>query len=207
MSKRGVGERELPDERAEHVVRLEPDHARDTGRTVPVLHRPAAGGGDEGQRRIGVDRVWRADAGQQRHVEDAVAAGMAVGQVDPVLLRPGPHGAQLARAPDEAFVEAPRVATVLDLVRGGDQVVEADGLGERPNHVGRRRRRQDQPVTLGPEGGQTLRGERGDDVAQGGDRPAAGRRTCSWCQPLATRAAARTRPMDTRFSPRRSLTA
>ena len=36
-------------------------------------------------------------------------------------------------------------------------------------------------------------------------RPAAW--TCSWCQPLATRAAARTRPMDTRFSPRRSLTA
>ena len=36
-------------------------------------------------------------------------------------------------------------------------------------------------------------------------RPAAC--TCSCCQPRATRAAARTRPMEKRFSPRRSLTA
>ena len=136
---------------------------------------PAAGRGHHGQRGIGVDGVGRADTGEQRHVEDAVAAGVAVGQVDPVLLGPGAHGAQLAGPPDEALVEAARVAAVLGLVGGRDQIVEADGLGERGDHVGRRRRREHQPVALGPEGGQALRGERGDDLAQRGHGPPAGR--------------------------------
>ena len=171
----GVGERQLADERAEHVVRLEPHDAGDARGAVPVLHRPAPGRGDQGQRGIGVHGVRRADAGEQRHVEDAVAAGVAVGQVDPVLVGPGAHGAQLAGAPDEALVEAAGVAAVLDLVRGRDEIVEAQGLGERGDHVGRRRGREHQAVTLGAELGQALGGERGDDLAERGDGPPAGR--------------------------------
>ena len=156
----------------------------------------------------GLTACGEPDARQQRHVEDAVAAGVAVGQVDAVLIGPCPHRAQLPRPPDEALVETARVPAVLGLVGGGDQVVEADGLGEGGDHVGRCRRGEHQPVALGPEGGQALRGEGGDDLAQlrtppAGRPPGPAPGASRW----ATRAAARTRPMENRFSPRRSLTA
>ena len=115
-----------------------------------------------------------ADTCEQRHVEDAVAARVAVSQIDLVLFGPGAHRTQLARPPDEAVIEAARVAAVLDLVVRGDQIVETDGLGERADHVGRGGRREHQPVALRPEGSEALRCERGDDLAQPGDRPAAG---------------------------------
>ena len=94
---------------------------------------------------------------------------MAIGQVDPVLVGPGAHGTQLPGAPDEAVVEAPRVAAVLRLVGGSDEIIETEGLGERGDHVGRRRSRQHQPVAPGTEFGQALGGERGDDGAERGD--------------------------------------
>ena len=89
--------------------------------------------------------------------------------------RPLLHGAQLARPPHEPFVEAAGVAAVLGLVGGGDQVVEAEGLGEGGDHVDRRRRREHQAVPLGPEGGQALGREGGDQLAQGGHGPPARR--------------------------------
>jgi hypothetical protein len=110
-----------------------------------------------------------AHARQQRHVEDAVAARVAVDQVDAVLLGPGAHSAQLARAPDEALVEPACVAAVLDLVPGGDEIVEADGLRERGDHVGGRGGGEDQPVPFSAERGETLWGKGGDDPAQGRD--------------------------------------
>ena len=60
-----------------------------------------------------------------------------------------------------------------------------------------RRGRQHQAVALGPEGGQALRartGPRSRSVPATARRPAAW--TCSWRQPRATRAAARTSPME-----------
>ena len=174
MSKRVVREGELAHERAEQVVRLEPDDARDTRRPVPVLDRPAPRRGDDGERGVGIDGVRGADAREQRHVEDAVTAGVAVGQVDALVFAPLAHGAQLARPPDESLVEAAGVAAVLGLVGRGDQVVEAEGLGKGGDHVDRRRGGQHEAVALGPEGGQALGGEGGDQLAQGGDRPPAG---------------------------------
>ena len=62
-------------------------------------------------------------------------------------------------------------------------------------------------MALGPEGGQALGGERGHQLAQAGHGPLPAAWTISWRHPLATRAAARTRPMASRFSPKRSFTA
>ena len=135
---------------------------------------PAPGGGDDGERGIGVDGVGRAHAREERDVEDAVAARVAVGQVDVVVVGPLSHGAQLARPPHEPLVEAAGVAAVLGLVGGGDEVVEADRLGEGGDHVDGRRGREHEAVTLGAEGGQALGGERGDQLAQRGHRPPAG---------------------------------
>ena len=174
MSKHRVGKGQLADERAEHVVRLEADDAGDALGPIPVLHGPTPGRGHHGQRGIGIDGVRRAHAGEQRHIEDAVTAGVAIGQVDPVLVGPGAHGAQLAGAPDESLVEPARVTAVLGLVGGRDEIVEAEGLGEGGDHVGRGRRREHQPVARGPEIGQALGGERGHDLAECGDSPPTG---------------------------------
>ena len=119
--------------------------------------------------------MGRADAREQRHVEDAVAAGVAVGEVDALVARPLPHRAQLARPPHEPLVQAAGVAAVLRLVRGRDEVVEAEGLGEGGDHVDRRRGREHEAVAAGPERGQALRGKGGDELAQGGHRPSPGR--------------------------------
>ncbi len=111
------------------------------------------------------------DAREERDVEDAVAARMAVGQVDPVLVRPLADGAQLARPPHEALVETAGIAPVSRLVRRGDEIVEAHGLGEGGDHVHRRRGRENQHVSIGPEGRQALRGEGCHQVGQGGNGP------------------------------------
>ena len=95
----GVRKRQLAHERAEQVVRLESDDARDAGWPVPVLHRPAPRRGHHREGRIGVHGVGRTDAREQRHVEDTVAAGVAVGEVDALGARPLPHRAELARPP------------------------------------------------------------------------------------------------------------
>ena len=175
----GVGKGQRAHERAQHVVRLEAEEVGHTRGPVPVLHRPAPGRGDERERGVRVDRVRRAHAREERDVEDAVAAGVAVGQVDAVLTGPFPHCPQLARAPDEALVEAPGVAAVAHLVGGGDEVVEAEGLGEGRDHVGRRGGREHQLVARGPEGAEVLGREGSDQLAQtrprhGGRPPAPG---------------------------------
>ncbi len=107
-----IGKRQRSHERPQHVIRLEPQHTRHPRRPVPMLHRPAPRARDHVQRRVRVHRVRRADAREQRHVEDAVAAGVAVGKVHAVVVRPLVHGAQLAGAPDEALVQASGVAAV-----------------------------------------------------------------------------------------------
>ena len=140
-----------------------------------MLDRPTPGRRDHHEGRVGVHRVRRADAREQRDVENAVAAGVALAQIHGVVVGPPPDGAQLACAPHESLVEAARVAALLCLVGRGDEVVEPVRLGEGRDHVDRGRGGEDQPVALGPEGGQSLRGERGDQLAQGGHRPAPGR--------------------------------
>ena len=82
--------------------------------------------------------------------------------------------AELARPPHEALVEAAGVAAVARLVGRGDQVVEAERLGEGGDHVDRRRGGQDQTMAVGSERGQALGGERGHELAERGDGPAAG---------------------------------
>ena len=168
-----VGERRRPDERPQKVIRLEPDHTRHAGRPVPMLDGPAACGGDDGQRRVGVDGVREAHAGQQRYVEDAVAAGVAVVEIDGLLLAPGPHRLELAGAPHEAFVETSGVAPVLRLVVRGDDRVEPHRLGERCDHVHRGGGGEHQQVAVGPERLEILGGKGGHQLRQVGDRPLA----------------------------------
>ena len=116
---------------------------------------------DQGQARVGIDGERIADRGEQGRIEDAVAAGMALGQINVVILRPVPDCFELARPPDEALEQAAGVAPVLvGFVPGGDDVVEAHGLGERSDHVGRRRGGQHQFVAGPAELFQILRGER-----------------------------------------------
>ncbi len=140
-----------------------------------MLNGPAACRGHDGERRIGVHRVGSAHTGEQRHVEDAVAAGVAVGQVDPLVVGPLAHGAQLSGPPHEPLVEPARVTAVLGLVDGGDQVVEAEGLREGSDHVDGRGGREHEPVPLRTEGGQPLGGEGGDQLAEPGHCPPSGR--------------------------------
>ena len=129
--KAGIGEPGGPHERTQHVVGLHAQQARHARWRVPVLNGPAPEGGDGRQRQVRVDGVRPTDAGQQRGVEDAVTAGVAVAQVDAFAVGPGPNRLQLARAPHEALVETPRVAAVPCLVGGGDDGVEAHGLRRR----------------------------------------------------------------------------
>ena len=94
-------------------------------------------------------------------------------QVDVPVRHPVPHRAQLADPPDEAVVQSAGVAPVLRLVHRRDEVVEADGLGKRGDHVGGRGRGEHQAVPLGPERGQALRRERGDQLGERRHRPLA----------------------------------
>ena len=192
-----VGERQLADERAKHVIRLEPDDARDARGAIPVLDRPTPRRGHDRQGGVGIDRVRRPDAGEQWHVEDAVAAGVAIGQVDRRAPRPTP--ARRAACP------FPRRT----LRRG-------DPCSGRP--WSRRRWRSGRRSRWPPRRGRSCRRASSSRAPAGGPRPgrppdAAGAKgatislswatarrpaawTCSWFQPLATRAAARTRPME-----------
>ncbi len=168
-----VGERRRPDERPQQVIRLEPDHTRHARRPVPMLNGPTACGGDDGQRRVRVDGVRESHAGEQRHVEHAVAAGMAVVGIDGLLLAPRPHGFELAGPPDEPVVEAPGVAPLLRLVGRGDDRVETHRFGERRDHINRGGRGQHEHVTFGPERIEVLGGEGGHQLRQVGYRPPA----------------------------------
>ena len=77
-----VGEGRRADERPQQVVRLEAEHARDPGGRSQCSigqRRAVAMTVSDGS---GLTACGVADAGEQRRVEDAVAAGVAVGQVD-----------------------------------------------------------------------------------------------------------------------------
>jgi len=123
----GVGEGLGSDEGSQQVVGLEAEEGGDPGRAVPVLHRPPPGGGHGGQAQVRVDGVGVAHAGQERHVEQAVRAGMAGAQIHPVLPGPLPGRRQLAHAPHEPALQAAGVAAIAHLVPGGQDVVEPEG--------------------------------------------------------------------------------
>ena len=123
------------DERAEEVIRLEPDDLRDPGRAVPVLDGPALKGSQGAKPAIGVHDVRMAHGPQERCVEDAVGIGVAPGQID---VRGGgetPDRGQLPHGPGEVPVDPPGVAAVATGVLGPHHVVEADQLGHGGDQV------------------------------------------------------------------------
>jgi hypothetical protein len=116
----------------------------DAGGHVEVADRPPAQRGERQHAGVGVDRHRVADGVEQAAVVEAVRVGPALAHVDVVVGRPGPHGPQLAGAPHELAVERAVVAAAgVGAVAGGDDVVEAEPLGERRHHVVRRGRGQD----------------------------------------------------------------
>ena len=123
-------------------------HLEHTRRDVEVHDRPAPGDGVDGEPRVGVHGGRAADGRQQRQVVDRVGVGEALGEVDVLAGRPLLDRRELAARPDEvARDRAVEPAVLVDRVARGDDVVEAQLVGERLDEVVRRRRREhDRPA-------------------------------------------------------------
>ena len=113
--------------------------------------RPAPGGGHAARiRGSGLTTNGWPTADEQRRVVDAVGVGVALGEVDAVLVGPLAHRGELAGAPHERAVERAVVGAVgVDAVAGGDDVVEAEQVGERLDQVVGRRGGQHDRATGG----------------------------------------------------------
>ena len=100
-------------------------------------------------RGIGVDHDGMSDRRQQRRVVHAVGVGVALGEIDAVLVGPVANRFELAGRPDERPGERAvvGVAVALDAVPGRHDVVEPQPIGERLDEVVRRRRRQHDRTT------------------------------------------------------------
>ena len=105
-------------------------------------------------------------------VVHAVGVGIALGEVDPVALRPLPHGVELAGRPHEVAGDRAVVGAVgVDAVARGDHIVETEQIGERTDEVvrgggGEHERPPRQPM-LGEELGGVRLDERDEAVGDG----------------------------------------
>ena len=138
MSKRAYGHQRRARELQREPLQLEAEHRDldDARRHVEVEDRPAPGGRQQHHPRVGVDDDRGADRGEQRGVVEAVGVGVARGEVDAVLGGPRAHRLELAGGPHERPDERAVVGAVgVDAVAGGDDVVEAEAVGERLDEV------------------------------------------------------------------------
>ncbi len=166
----GVGGEQRRAGQEEQALQLDAEHRHleHAGRDVEVHDRPAAGHGVDGEPGVGVDRGRAADGRQQRQVVDRVGVGEALGEVDVLARGPLPHRGELAPRPDEvAGDRAVEAASLVDRVARGDDVVEAQPVGERLDEVVRGRGREHHR----PPGRVVLLDERQRErVDDGGDR-------------------------------------
>ena len=117
-----------PRERHRELLRLDAEELGDAGGHVEV-QRTATGAAEanELQPRVGVDRDRMPDGRQQRGVVDAVGVGLALRQVDAVLVGPRAHRGELAVRPHELADDRAVVGAVVGhAVAGGDDVVETE---------------------------------------------------------------------------------
>ena len=85
-------------------------------------------------------------------------------EVDAVVRRPAGHRGPLAHAPDERALQSAGVAPVTLGVAGGDDAVEAEGVGQGRDQVDGRGGGQDQTAALAAVCGQRLEGPGLDEV-------------------------------------------
>ena len=191
----GVGEGLGADERPEQVVGLEADQRGDTRAGGPSA-RPATGGPRPLPSGCGSGLTacgWPTleSSGMSKKLsEQAWQPARSM----PSVPGPPPDRLELAQPPDEPALEAPGVAAVDHLVAGGHDVVEAEGLGEGPDHV------DSGWWWTGPAGGRPGGSRPGRPGANGATSAARSgmarspaRTTASCLQPRAARAAARAR--------------
>ena len=84
------------------------------------------------------------------------------------------HGRPLSQSPDEAAVEPPGVPALSLCVPGGDDVVEAQGIGQGGDEIQGRRGGQHDPEALGSVGLEGFEGPGLDQVDEGLDGALAG---------------------------------
>ena len=146
----GIGHQLRAGELLEHALQLDSQHGdlEHARRDVEVAHRPAPQRRHHHHARVGVDDHRIADRRQQGRVEHAVGVGVALAKIDTGLLGPVADRGELAlgphERPDDRAVERP---VGVDPIARGDDIVEAEPVGERLDEVVRRRRGDDHLAT------------------------------------------------------------
>jgi len=152
----GVGHELWAGHHPHQVVGLQPEKLGHAGGDVQEEHGPAPHGGYRPQPGVRVDGVGMADRGQQGHVIEAVGISEALAQVDVAPRGPPPHRAELAQGPHELPDQLAGVLAPVLGVAGGDDVVEAQSLGQGKDKVvrggGGEHRGPARAAVLGQEG-------------------------------------------------------
>ena len=168
----GLGEHE------QNLLRFDAHELGHAGGHVEVDDRPAPDRRHAQHAGVGVHHGGVADDAQQRGVVPAVGVGIARQQVDVVVEHPLRDGPGLAPSPHELPVDRAVVAAVLGAVAGGDDVVEAQAVGERSDQIRRGRGGHDQQAPRGPVLVDELTCVREHGVGQRFSRPPGGLSDC-----------------------------